>query len=129
MGGGTMAPRGNMIPPNAAPPKTLVIDYPGAEKKLREQYVYQTYLSPQQRDGMRLVPGNRLVIRFGEEVVGEGQAILVEKTSLEKLSRYDAITAGYESAEAQRKHLLATILQGVRKPEQAEFYKVLYRWL
>ncbi len=118
-----------MIPPNAAPPKTIVIGYPGAEKKLREQYVYQTYLSTKARDEMSLVPGNRLVIRFKEEVVGEGQAILVEKTTLAKLSRYDAISAGYESAEAQKKHLLATVLQGVRKPEQAEFYKVLYRWL
>lgn len=121
--------RGTMIPPNAAPPKTLVIGYKGAEQKLREQYVYQTYLSTRQRDEMNLVPGNRLVIRFGEEVVGEGQAILVEKTTLEKLSKYDALSAGYESAEAQKKHLLATVLQGVRKPEQAEFYKVLYRWL
>ncbi len=118
-----------MIPPNAAPPKTIVIRYPGAEKKLREQYVYQTYLSAKVRDEMGLVPGNRLVIRFGEEVVGEGQAILVEKTTLAKLSRYDAISAGYESADAQKKHLLATVLEGVRKPDQAEFYKVLYRWL
>jgi hypothetical protein len=118
-----------MIPPNAMPPKTLVIRYPGAEAKLRQQYVYQTYLATRERDEMNLVPGNRLVIRFGEEVVGEGQAILVEKTSLEKLSGYDAISAGYESAEAQRKHLLETTLKGVRKAEQAEFYKILYRWL
>jgi hypothetical protein len=118
-----------MIPPNAVPPKTLVIRYPGAEAKLRQQYVYQTYLSTKERDEMSLVPGNRLVIRFGEEVVGEGQAILVEKTSLEKLSPYDAMSAGYESAEAQRKHLLETVLRGVRKAEQTEFYKVLYRWL
>ncbi len=118
-----------MIPPNAAPPKTLVIRYPGAEAKLREQYVYQTYLSVQERDDLGLVPGNRLVIRFGEEVVGEGQAILVEKTTLEKLGRYDAISAGYESAEAQKKHLLETVLKGARKPEQTEIYKVLYRWL
>jgi len=124
-----MAAAGTMLPPNAAPPKTLVVRYPGAEKKLREQYVYQTYLSTRQRDEMALVPGNRLVIRFGEEVVGEGQAILVEKTTLAKLTRYDAISAGYESADAQRKHLLETILQGVRKPDQAEFYRVLYRWL
>ncbi len=118
-----------MIPPNAAPPKTLVIRYPGAETKLREQYVYQTYLSVQERDRLGLVPGNRLVIRFGEEVVGEGQAILVEKTTVEKLGRYDAISAGYESAEAQKKHLLETVLKGARKPEQTEIVKVLYRWL
>lgn len=129
MARGPIAAPGIMIPPNAAPPKTLVIRYAGAEKKLREQYVYQTYLSTRQRDEMALVPGNRLVIRFGDEVVGEGQAILVEKITLAKLTRYDAISAGYESAEAQKKHLLETVLQGVRKPDQAEFVKVLYRWL
>lgn len=118
-----------MIPPNAMPPKTLVIRYPGAEAKLRQQYVYQTYLTTREREEMNLVPGNRLVIRFGEEVVGEGQAILVEKTTLGKLNRYDAISAGYESAEAQRKHLLETILKDVRKADQAEFYRILYRWL
>ncbi len=118
-----------MLPPNVAPPKTLTIRYPGAEAKLRQQYVYQTYLSAKERDDIVLVPGNRLVIRFGEEVVGEGQAILVEKTTLAKLTEYDAMSAGYESAEAQRRHLLETTLRGTRKPEQAEFYKVLYRWL
>ncbi len=118
-----------MLPPNVAPPKTLTIRYPAAEAKLRQQYVYQTYLSPQERDALALVPGNRLVIRFGEEVVGEGQAILVEKTTLAKLTPYDAMSAGYESADAQRKHLLETILRGTRKADQAEFYKVLYRWL
>lgn len=118
-----------MIPPNAMPPKTLVFRYPGAEAKLRQQYVYQTYLSVKERDDLGLVPGNRLVIRFGEEVVGEGQAILVERTTLGKLSRYDAISAGYESAEAQKKHLLETVLKGARKPEQTEIVRVLYRWL
>ena len=129
MARGPIAAFETMLPPNAAPPKTLVIRYAGAEKKLRDQYVYQTYLSMQARDQMALVPGNRLVIRFGEEVVGAVQAILVAKITLAKLTRYDAISAGYEPAEAQRKHLLETVLQGVRKPEQAEFYKILYRWL
>lgn len=118
-----------MIPPNAAPPKTIVIAYPGAEEKIRKQYVYQTYLSPQEHDRINLVPGNRLVVKFKDEVVGEGQAILVEKTILERLSPYDAISAGYESVDAQKKHLLDTVFVGVRKPEKAEFWKVLFRWL
>ncbi|HEY7587902.1 MAG TPA: hypothetical protein VIB49_04035 [Thermoplasmata archaeon] len=118
-----------MIPPNVAPPKTLVVTYPGAETKIRQQYVYQTYLTLAEKERSGLVPGNRLVIKFRDDVVGEGQAILVEKTTLEKLSPYDALSAGYESPEAQRKHLLETVLQGVRKPEQVEFWKVLYRWL
>jgi hypothetical protein len=118
-----------MIPPNAAPPKTIVISYAGAEEKIRKQYVYQTYLAPEERDRLNLVPGNRLVVKFKDEVVGEGQAILVEKTVLEKLSSYDAMSAGYETVENQKKHLLATVLAGIRKPEKAEFWKVLFRWL
>ena len=118
-----------MIPPNAQPPKTIVIVYPGAEEKTRKQYVYQTYLTSQEHDRISLIQGNRLVVKFKDEVVGEGQAILVEKTTLERLSLYDAMSAGYESAETQRKQLLGTILAGVRKPEKAEFWKVLFRWL
>ncbi|TMA04120.1 MAG: hypothetical protein E6J93_08275 [Methanobacteriota archaeon] len=118
-----------MIPPNAAPPKTIVIAYPGAEEKTRKQYVYQTYLSSQEHDRIALVPGNRLVVKFKDEVVGEGQAILVEKTTLERLSPYDAMSAGYETADAQRKHVEQTVLAGVRKPEKVEFWKVLFRWL
>ena len=68
-------------------------------------------------------------MRFKDEVVGEGQAILVEKTVLERLSPYDAMSAGYESVDAQKKHVLQTVLAGVRKPEKAEFWKVLFRWL
>lgn len=118
-----------MIPPNAAPPKTIVISYPGAEEKIRKQYVYQTYLTPEDRERLNLVPGNRLVVKFKDEVVGEGQAILVEKTLLERLSPYDAMSAGYENVDAQRKHLLGTVLEGVRKPDKAEFWKILFRWL
>lgn len=118
-----------MIPPNAAPPKTIVVVYPGAEEKIRKQYVYQTYLSPQEHDRINLIPGNRLVVKFKDEVVGEGQAILVEKTTLERLSSYDAMSAGYEDEKAQQKHLLQTVLAGVKKPEKSEFWKVLFRWL
>ncbi len=118
-----------MIPPNVAPPKTIVIMYSGAEEKIRKQYVYQTYLSAQEHDRLGLIPGNRLVVKFKDEVVGEGQAILVEKTTLERLSLYDAMSAGYENAEAQRKHILTTVLPGAKKPEKAEFWKVLFRWL
>src|SRR5947199_10872227 len=97
-----------MIPPNAAPPKTIVIVYPGAEGKIRKQYVYQTYLTPQERDRIALVPANRLVVKFKDEAVGEGQAILVERTLLERLSPYDAMWAGDEIADARRKHVLHT---------------------
>lgn len=118
-----------MIPANAAPPKTIVVTYPGAEKKLREQYVYQVYLSPADMEKVAIVTGNRLIVKFKDETVGEGQAILVERTTLAKLSEYDAMSAGYESLDAQRKNLLETILRGARKADQAEFWKILYRWL
>ena len=118
-----------MIPPNAAPPKTIVISYPPAEPKLRQQYVYQTHLSQGEMDEKRIVSGNRLVVRFKDEVVGEGQAILVEKTNLEKITKYDAMMSGFEDEVALKKHLLATVLAGVRKPDQVPFWKILYRWL
>ncbi len=118
-----------MIPANAAPPKTIVVEYPGAEKKLREQYVYQIYLSASEMESKNIITGNRLLVKFKDEIVGEAQAILVEKTNLEKVSQYDAMSAGYENLDAMRKHLAGTILRGVRKPEQAEFWKILYRWL
>src|SRR5256886_15519225 len=115
-----------MIPPTAAPPKTIVVVYPGAEEKIRKQYVYQTYLSPQEHDRISLVPGNRLVVKFKDEVVGEGQAILVEKTTLERLSDYDAMSAGYQNKGAQEKHVLQTVLSRGRKPEKSQIWKVLF---
>ncbi len=118
-----------MIPANAAPPKTIVVEYPGAEKKLREQYVYQAYLSPREMEERNIITGNRLLVKFREEIVGEAQAILVEKTTLEKLSQYDAMSAGYETLDTMKKHLVETLLRGARKPDQAEFWKILYRWL
>lgn len=118
-----------MIPPNAAPPKTIVISYSGAEEKIRKQYVYQTYLSLAEHDRLGLMPGNRLVVKFKDEVVGEGQAILVERTTLERLSSYDAMSAGYETVESQGKHILQTVLVGAKKPDKTEFWKVLFRWL
>jgi hypothetical protein len=118
-----------MIPANAAPPKTIVIAYPGAEERLRQQYVYQTHLSQTEMDEKRIVSGNRLVVKFKDEVVGEGQAILVEKTTLEKVSKYDAMMSGFEDDQVLKKHLLTTVLAGVRKPDQVPFWKILYRWL
>jgi len=118
-----------MIPANAAPPKTIVVEYPGAEKRLREQYVYQVYLSTSEMETKKIITGNRLLVKFRDEIVGEAQAILVEKTSLEKVSLYDAMSAGYETLDAMKTHLAGSVLRGARKPEHAEFWKILYRWL
>lgn len=118
-----------MIPPNVAPPKTLVVTYPGAEEKLRKQFVYLIHLSNAEMAEKKVIAGNRLVIRFKDEVVGEGQAILVEPTNLEKLTPYDAMQAGYENVDVLKKHIAGTILAGVKKPAEAAFWKILYRWL
>lgn len=118
-----------MIPPNVAPPKTIVIRYPGAEAKLRKQFVYQTFRSAAEMVKERLVPGNRLLVKFGEEIVGEGQAILVETTDLERVTPYDAIVAGYEDVDHLKADLRKTILVGVKKPAETEFWKILFRWL
>ncbi|HKZ89323.1 MAG TPA: hypothetical protein VJ300_03595 [Thermoplasmata archaeon] len=118
-----------MIPPNVGAPKTVTVTYPGAEEKVRKQFVYLVHLPEAEMAQKKIVSGNRLMIRFKDEVVGEGQAILVEATALDKLSPYDAMQGGYESVEAMRKHIAATVLAGARKPKDATFWKVLYRWL
>src|SRR5207249_5970412 len=87
---------------NALPP-TISTPFPYTTLFRSKQYVYQTYLSSQEHDRIALVPGNRLVVKFKDEVVGEGQAILVERTTLDRLSHYDAMSAGYETAEVDRK--------------------------
>ncbi|MGQ0798032.1 MAG: hypothetical protein ACT4OI_09275, partial [Methanobacteriota archaeon] len=69
------------------------------------------------------------LIRFRDEVVGEGQEILVEPTTLDALSVYDAMQGGFENLETLRKHVASTILAGTRKPKDAAFWKILYRWL
>jgi hypothetical protein len=118
-----------MIPPNVAPPKTVTVTYAGAEDKLRKQFVYLVHLPEAEMAEKRIVAGNRLIVRFKDEVVGEAQAILVEPTNLEALTPYDAMQGGFEDVEALRKHVLATVLRGARKPKEAAFWKILYRWL
>src|SRR3989442_1250244 len=67
---------------------------------------------------------------YGREYFGiERTTFLIERTTLDRLSHYDAMSAGYETAEVQRKHVEQTVLAGVRKPEKVEFWKVLFRWL
>ena len=117
------------IPANVGPPKTIVFRYPGLEQKLRDQFVYQAYTSVAEVTKQKFVPGNRLVLKFNDEVIGEGQIILVEKVTLASLSAYDAIVGGYENVDNLRKDCWKTIVGQVKKPEEVEFYRVLYRWL
>ena len=117
------------IPPNVGPPKTIVFRYPGLEKKLREQYVYQAYMSATEVARQKFIPGNRLVLKFNEEVIGEGQIILRDPVTLASLSLYDALVGGYETVDALRKDVWQHIVGDVKKPEGVEFYKILFRWL
>ncbi len=118
-----------MLPPNVGPPKHLVFAHADQETKLREQFVYQGYVSGDERAKQQMINGNRLVIKFREEVIGEGQINLIEATNLEKLSAYDAILSGLQNVDTLRKHVLDTVLKGERKPAQVDFFRVLFRWL
>jgi hypothetical protein len=117
------------IPANVGPPKTIVFRFPGLEQKLRDQFVYQAYAGVAEVTKQRFIPGNRLVLRFNEEVIGEGQIILVEKVTLASLTTYDAIVGGYANVDDLRKDTWKTIVGDVKKPEAVEFYRILFRWL
>ena len=79
------------VPANVGPPKTIVFRYPGLEQKLHDQFVYQAYASVAEVTKQRFIPGNRLVLKFNEEVIGEGQIILVEKVTSPQLGFYPAV--------------------------------------
>jgi len=117
------------VPANVGPPKTIVFRYPGLEQKLHDQFVYQAYASVAEVTKQRFIPGNRLVLKFNEEVIGEGQIILVEKVTLASLSAYDAIVGGYPNVDELRKDSWKTIVGDVKKPEEVEFFRILFRWL
>jgi len=117
------------IPPNVGPPKTIVHRYPALEEKLREKSVYQAYASAADVAAQRFVPGNRLVLKFKDEVMGEGQVILCETVTLAKLTPYDAIVAGYENVDALRDDCRKSLVGDAKRPEEVEFYRILYRWL
>ena len=117
------------IPANIGPPKTIVFHHPGLEPKLREQFVYQAYVTAAEVQRQKFIPGNRLVLKFNDEVIGEGQIILCEPVTLGDLSPYDAMVGGYENVDALRKDCWMRLIGQVKKPEEVEFYKVLYRWL
>ena len=117
------------VPANVGPPKTIVFRFPGLEQKLRDQFVYQAYASVAEVTKQKFIPGNRLVLKFNEEVIGEGQIILVEKVTLASLTAYDAIVGGYANVDELRKDAWKMIVGDVKKPEEVEFYRILFRWL
>lgn len=110
------------------PPKTIVYHDPKIEERLRYKYVYQCFLRADEAERVGYVPGHRLLLKFGEEVIGEGQIILVEKTPFSELTPYDAITGGYEDVDELKAYVREALKLG-RKADKQEIVKILFRWL
>jgi hypothetical protein len=123
-----MATPATDVPPWAEPPKTITYRDPSLREKLNERLVYQAYVTEREWESRRFYPGNKLILKLGDEVIGEGQVILIEATPMGRLTRHDATVSGYKEVEdlvmALRKHLPTE-----RKWEDTEVYKILYRWL
>jgi hypothetical protein len=117
-----------MIPPNAGPPKHLTFTDAAVEGKLRNQLVYQACVSKKDMATQKYMMGNRLVLKYRDEVIGEGQIILIAPVTYADLTQYDAVVGGYEKLEELTGHLVKQI-PVEKSPERTEFYKILYRWL
>ena len=117
-----------MIPPNAGPPKHITFSDARIEPKLRSQLVYQTCVSKQEMARQKFFMGNRLVLKYRDEVIGEGQIILIAPVTYADLTAYDAVVGGYEKLEDLTAHLVKQI-PVEKTPEKTEFFKILYRWL
>ncbi len=116
------------LPPWAEPPKTIVYRDDALRNRLNEKLVYQAYVTGDDWAKRKFYPGNKLIIKLRDEVVGEGQIVLVEAVPMGTLTRHDATVSGYKEVEdlviALRKELPTE-----RKWEKTEVYKILYRWL
>ena len=123
-----MAQPGKDIPPWAEPPKTITYKDEALRERLNEKLVYQAYVSDEDWTRRKFYPGNKLIIKLKDEVVGEAQIVLVEAAPMGSLTRHDATVSGYEEVE----HLVIALrkeLPTERKWEKTEVYKILYRWL
>lgn len=118
-----------MIPPNVEPPKTLSFTNPRLEKKIRDQLVYQIYVNKKEMEQKKFIPGNKVVLKFGDEIMGEGQIILVERVNLSKLTPYDALVCGFSNVSELGEEVRSKLLSSERDEKRAEFFKILYRWL
>ena len=116
------------IPPWGEPPKTIVYEDESLREKLNEKLVYQAYVTERDWEARKFYPGNKLILKLKDEVIGEGQIVLVEATPMGRLTRHDATVSGYTEVEdligALRKRLPTA-----KKWEDTEVYKILYRWL
>jgi len=84
-----------VIPPNLGPPKHITFHDGAIEGKLRNQLVYQACISKQEMAQQKYMMGNRLVLKFKEEVIGEGQIILIAPVTYADITQYDAVLGGY----------------------------------
>ena len=116
------------VPPWGEPPKTIVYTDESLRAKLNEKLVYQAYVTDADWQARKFYPGNKLILKLKDEVIGEGQIILVEAAPMGRLTRHDATVSGYKEVEdlvtALRKSLPTE-----RRWEDTEIYKILYRWL
>lgn len=123
-----MAQAAQDVPPWAEPPKTIVYTDESLRERLNEKLVYQAYVTEQDWAARKFYPGNKLIVKLNDEVIGEGQIILVEAAPMGRLTRHDATVSGYHDVED-----LVTALRRQmpmeKKWENTEVYKILYRWL
>jgi len=116
------------IPPWAEPPKTIVYQDESLREKLNEKLVYQAYVTDRDWRARKFYPGNKLILKLKDEVIGEGQIVLVEAGPMGRLTRHDATVSGYKEVEDLVKALLKE-LPTTKKWEDTEIYRILYRWL
>lgn len=123
-----MASAASDIPPWGEPPKTIVYTDESLRDKLNEKLVYQAYVTDSDWQARKFYPGNKLILKLKDEVIGEGQIVLVEAIPMGRLTRHDATISGYPDVE-DLVHALRKTLPTEKKWEDTEVYKILYRWL
>lgn len=116
------------VPPWGEAPKTITYHDESLRADLEEKLVYQAYVTEGDWQAHRYFPGNKLIVKLKDEVIGEGMVILVEATPMGRLTRHDATVSGYKEVEDLVKELRRT-LPMERKWEATEVYKILYRWM
>ena len=116
------------IPPWGEPPKTIVYADESIRDKLNEKLVYMCYVTDADWQARKFYPGNKLILKLKDEVIGEGQIILVEATTMARLTRHDATISGYRDVE-DLVRVLQKQMPMEKKWESTEVYKILYRWL
>src|SRR3990170_8783101 len=107
------------VPPWAEPPKTIVYQDESLREKLNEKLVYQAYVTERDWRARKFYPGNKLILKLKDEVIGEGQIVLVEAGPMGRLTRHDATVSGYKEVEDLVKALRKT-LPTLKKWESTE---------